>query len=225
MDPVVAWTFAVLLALAPFRASPHDRPLTWQRYAPDASREAYDERMKSIAEDATAVVREHEPLPGLSRANTLRLVLSVAFFESGFQRDVDFGTGKFGRGDFGRSWCLMQIQVGKGTVGQLVRTIPEDMRDWKGLDLVSDRRKCFRAGLEMMRRSMAGCPRAGLSIYASGKCDPDETKGRARMRFAWGSVLGRSFPKDGFSSSPEKNACIARATTPSELAACHGVGR
>lgn len=217
MSAAVAWVFAVLLALVPFTA-PRDRPLTWQRFGADVSREAYESRMKSIAEDAIAVVNEVPPLPGMSRANTLRLMLSVAYFESGFQKDVDFGTGKFGRGDFGRSWCLMQVQVGKGTVGQLVRTIPEDMRDWTGPDLVSDRRKCFRAGLEMMRRSMAACPQARLSVYASGKCDPNETKGRARLRFAWGAVLGRPFPKDGFASEAPAKASASDGPVPAPRA-------
>lgn len=202
MGSVIAWIVAALFSLAPFAATREGRPLTWQRFGADASREVYEARIRSIAEDAAAVVRDVAPLPGLSRSGTLRLMLSVAYFESGFQKDVDYGTGKYGRGDFGRSWCLMQIQVGKGTVGQLVRTMPDDMRDWTGPDLVSDRKKCFRAGLEMLRRSMAGCPKARLSIYATGKCDPDEPKGRQRLRFAWGTVLGRPFPKDGFSSPP-----------------------
>jgi hypothetical protein len=199
MNPVVAWILSALMMLAPYRVG-NNRPISMFRYGVDATAEDHAARMTSIAEDLFAVVREAPPLPGMGRAATMRLILSVAFFESGFARDVDFGTGKFGRGDFGRSWCLMQIQVGKGTTGQLVRTLPEDMRDWTGDDLVKDRKKCFRAGLEMMRRSIASCsalpPSQRLSVYATGKCDPEDQKGQSRYRFATGKVLGRPLPPD-----------------------------
>jgi hypothetical protein len=199
MNALVAWVLSALIALSPYRVG-DKRPVSMFRYGADATADDYNARMTSIAEDAVAVVRDAAPLPGLSKAASLRLMLSVAFFESGFARDVDFGTGKFGRGDFGRSWCLMQIQVGKGTVGDLVRTMPDDMKGWTGDDLVKDRRKCFRAGFEMLRRSIASCstlkPSSRLSAYATGKCDEEDAKGRARWVFSYGRVLGRAMPPE-----------------------------
>jgi len=201
MSPAVEWIVAAILLLAPYR-EPDERPVSWRRYTADASREMHALRMQSIAEDVAAVVAENPSLPGMSRASTTRLILSVAHFESGFQHDVDLGVGKFGRGDFGRSWCLMQIQVGAGTTGQLVATLPTDMREWTGRDLVTDRRKCLRTGLEMMRRSISACSAlpasSRLSAYATGACDETDEKGRSRWRFAGSGVLGRSMPKDSY---------------------------
>lgn len=199
MNPAIAWALAAVTALSPYRVT-KNYPVSMFRYGADASEEAYDARMKSIAEDAVDVVKNSQPLPGMSKLATLRVLLSVSYFESGFSRDVDYGTGKYGRGDHGQSWCLMQIHVGKGTVGQLSNKVPEEMQSWKGKDLVEDRKKCFRVGLEMLRHSMGMCSylpaSSRLSAYAIGTCSEKDEKGRARYRFTGGKVLGKHMDPD-----------------------------
>lgn len=184
-DPWETWTVESLERLSPYRA-----PLDLLSDKAHETKEQHDARYKELARDLVGVVKREKPLPGMSRANTLRLVLSIAFFESGFHQAVDLGLRR-GRGDGGRSWCLLQLQIGEGSVP----VDDEEMRTWKGPDLVSDRTKCFRAGLEIMRRSMSACAslpaRSRLSAYASGKCSEEETEGVKRWVFAWGRVLGR----------------------------------
>lgn len=46
------------------------------------------------------------------RIRTAALILSISMFESSFRKDVDLNLGSEGRGDGGRSWCLMQVQLG-----------------------------------------------------------------------------------------------------------------
>lgn len=168
METLSGWILIVLLAIA----SPTKRAIQQQspwakaslglRESTEALESAADgeARYKQIAEDLAEVVESEKPLFGgpLGRQKTAALMLSIQFFESGFRRDVDLGIGKFGRGDFGRSWCLNQIQTGK-----MPGTVPIDhpeMSKWTGEDLVKDRKKCFRAGLEILRRSMAMCKSA-----------------------------------------------------------------
>lgn len=195
----VAWSLSAVAAADAWeqwtvdsleRLSPYRQPLDLMSDKNHETREQHDARYKELARDLVTVVRKEKPLPGLSRMNTLRLALSVAFFESGFHQAVDLGYRR-GRGDGGRSWCLLQLQLGNGTVP----VEDEEMRAWKGPDLVADRTKCFRAGLEIMRRSMSACAslpaRSRLSAYASGKCSKEETEGVKRWLFAWGKILGR----------------------------------
>jgi hypothetical protein len=91
---------------------------------------------------------------------------------------VDLGKGGLSRGDSGRSWCLMQIHVGKGTTAE----------GWSGPDLVGSREKCIRAGLHILRRSAIACRRKPvdqwLNAYASGTCDRGEVESRARVDMA-----------------------------------------
>ncbi len=154
-DPWESWTVDSLERLSPYRA-----PLDLLSDRAHETKEQHDARYKELARDLVAVVKKEKPLPGMSRANSLRLILSIAFFESGFHQAVD-----------------------------------EEMSTWKGPDLVADRTKCFRAGMEIMRRSMSACAslpaRSRLSAYASGKCSEEETEGVKRWVFAWGRVLGR----------------------------------
>lgn len=201
--PVIAWILTALHFLLPYDAS-SARAVAY-RFTPDATVDAHLVRMSSIAADALDVVRSSEPLPGLSRESTLRLVLSVAYFESGFQKDVDFGLGKWGKGDGGKAFCLMQLETG-GENGTVPISDPV-IGAWTGKDLVTDRKKCFKAGLEAMRRSMRFCATqkdgderllrgsALLSAYTSGKCQANEPAARSRWQFARGKVLGRPMPK------------------------------
>ena len=136
-------------------------------------------RYTSIAEDLNAVLTSSEPLfpHDDNRVETAALVLSIVNYESGFVKSVDGGRN---RGDKGHSWCLMQVNVGYGT---LWYGTPE-MRKWTGVDLISDRKKCFKAGLEALRISMTKCPAgpngALLNMYVSGKCEIPSLEAKRR---------------------------------------------
>ncbi len=143
--------------------------------------EVREARLRSTARDAVFAVESSSPLPGMTREATLRLVLATAIVESaGLLPDVD--RGKF-RGDHGRSVCIMQINVGNG----LVQSPHAEVASWRARDLLSDRTKCFRAGLEAARWSMTLCSAAGLrgadqlAAYVSGRCTP----GFATARHRW----------------------------------------
>lgn len=97
-----------------------DRMVSWSRPGitlhPPAM-ETFDqgrERYELIANAAILAALKERPLFGgkYGRLRTLTLILSISMFESSYRKDVDMNLGKEGRGDGGRSWCLMQIQLG-----------------------------------------------------------------------------------------------------------------
>lgn len=157
-------------------------------YIPEAkeSVEAGRARYATIAESYLEVAFDEQvkPLVGgrQARLRTAAMGLGVALFESGFRRDVHLGIGRLGRGDGGRSWCLMQINIGKGKVP----TDHELIGSWYGKDLVADTRNCARAGFHLMARSISACAKLPwadrLSAYTTGKCQELEYKSRQRMR-------------------------------------------
>lgn len=192
MNEVIAWLLAFMVTAAP--------PGRKQFY-PDAieTKEEASARYQSIAADIVAVAwnPDVKPLFGgpNGRARTATMVLSIMLHESAFRRDVDFGLGKAGRGDHGRSWCLMQVQTGTG------RTIPwnkekkrfykysdpkdEVVQGWTGSELVTDRRKCIEAGIRVIGASFASCHHLPVSewlrVYASGNCEDGSDASRRRM--------------------------------------------
>jgi hypothetical protein len=180
----IASVLSVLLALAPYRVG------AAQTYQPDPSVADYEERLTSVAADMVQVVSDADPLPGMTRDETLRLMIATANDESGLHWEVDYGVGP-GRGDGGRSWCLMQIHAGKGRVAS---NDPE-IHSWTGADLVADRTKCLRAGLDAMRRSILMCRGAGLeradylSAYIAGRCIPNAPRARARWAVSRSKLL------------------------------------
>jgi hypothetical protein len=93
-----------------------------------------------------------------AREQTAALVVARAFFESAFRRDVDEGRV---RGDGGRAACLMQMHFSP--------------QGWTTDELVADRSKCFRAALELMRRSLRVCQSQQLELrlaaFTGGRCD------------------------------------------------------
>ena len=111
MNLITAWIFSFILAVA----AP-GRP----QYIPDAveSKEEGIIRLNSVAEDIAAVVWDEDEKPIFKgpqgRARTAAVLLSIILYESTFRKDVDLGLGKHARGDGGKSWCLMQINIGKG---------------------------------------------------------------------------------------------------------------
>lgn len=111
------------------------------------------------------------------RSDTMKLVMSIALFESGYRRDVDLNLGKLARGDNGRSWCLMQINIGEGSTKE----------GWTGRELIEDRKKCFSAGLELIRQSFKSCKDTDYELldrltgYTVGRCTKNEPKSRQRV--------------------------------------------
>lgn len=151
-------------------------------------------RYASIAHDLAVVVDGNRPLfsgPN-ARYQTAALILSVAYMESGFLKSVSNGTL---RGDSGRSWCYMQINIGAGNV----YVGSEEMRTWKGQDLLQDNAKCFAAGLQVLRLSMGACrgKKSGdvLSAYTSGRCQDNEPKARGRWAYASAILRRNPVPK------------------------------
>ncbi len=139
------------------------------------------ERLRATAADAVRAVEERAPLPGMSREQTLRVLVATALVESaGLLPAIDRGVT---RGDHGRSVCLMQINVGAGRV----QSADPVVSTWRAGDLLADRRKCFAAGLDAARWSVNLCRGAGLrggdqlAAYVSGRC----TAGLASARHRW----------------------------------------
>jgi hypothetical protein len=172
MHALITYLLSAMLAWAP--PSDHDYY---------AQRQDTVERYESIAKDIADVAMDpnEPPLFGgpQGRAQTALFVTSIAFYESGgYRRDVDAGDGPRSRGDGGRSWCIMQINIGRGMTAE----------QWSGRDLVLDRHKCIRAGLARIRESFSLCHSLPLidrlSGYTKGRCTPDEDLSHRRLRRA-----------------------------------------
>jgi hypothetical protein len=172
MEDLVSYLMVAMTTWVPLHAHPEPQDETTARY-------------ESIARDAVAVAYDdtEEPVFGgpHGRAETAVLMLSVASLESAFRKTVDDGVG---RGDHGRSYCLMQIHVGDGVTQE----------GWTGPDLIADRTRCFRAALHALRGSFAACRRLPLkdrmSAYASGRCYEGAEVSRVRVGRAldwWGT--------------------------------------
>lgn len=162
-------------------------------------------RYASIAEDALKIAFDPSEPPlfkgDQARYKTFALLLSVADSESGYRKDVDIGHGAASKGDSGQSWCLEQVRLGVATNGKTstrIRLIPGggieytgDKSAYGGEDLVSDRKKCFRVALHIMRMSFDQCkdqPIEGkLSMYTSGFCDRgyDASARRVKKAIKW----------------------------------------
>jgi hypothetical protein len=172
MNALIAYLLAAMVTWSP--PGDHDY------YEP---REETLERYASIARDVAAVALDpgEGPLFGgpLGRLQTGLVLASVAFYESGgYRRDVDLGIGRKARGDSGRSWCLMQINLGDGVTDER----------WSGRDLVLDRQKCLRVGLRRMRESFDMCKTLTfvdrLSGYTVGRCTADDDFSHRRLKRA-----------------------------------------
>lgn len=145
--------------------------IAWMPPQRDADRVRYE----SIAKDMVAVAYDPNEAPVFTgdagRAKTALLMASIASLESGYRADVDDGRTT---GDHGQSFCLMQVRVvGKTAEG------------WTGRDLVSDRKKCFRAALKRIRISFEWCKDHAvddrLSGYTVGTCRDGEPLSRNRV--------------------------------------------
>jgi hypothetical protein len=168
---VIAWMTSMLTALAPA-----DRAIE----AEDQS--ARSARIEQIAADIVDVVYDpnEKPIFGgkWQRERTAATVAVFAAEESvNFAPSVDQG---LTRGDTGRSWCIMQMNIGTKKTSE----------GWTGPDLIKDRKKCIRAGLHALRRSYWTCSQnredERFAAYASGRCDRGQTLVRRRSaRVDW----------------------------------------
>lgn len=146
--------------------------------------EGIAQALADVAEDP-----DEKPLYGgeLGRARTAVTLLAVSWMESGWRRDVDLGVGKLARGE-GVDSCLVQIRVGGGLTAE----------GWSHADLTGDRRRCFRAGLHLMRRSYSACrteaPEHLLAAYASGSCKGVLGQKRSRERILLARRMLARFP-------------------------------
>ena len=175
-----AWILNVFVSLLP---PTHVQP-RWQAESHETVEEI-QQRYDATATDLAEVLSTEKPLfkgpKGLLQ--TAALVASVIIHESTLRKAVDTGQVL---GDGGKSWCLMQVNVGEGQV--LVGN--EELRSWYGKDLVADRKKCFRAGLAVLRarmylcRSLAGTPGVISGYIHGSKCLPDDERSFKRWEMA-----------------------------------------
>jgi len=198
-EPVVDWIVGFMS-----RHAPPGRT-TYYVEAQETKEDA-EKRYRSIAKDLVEVVYDpaNKPLFGGSkgRSRTITVLLGIMLYESGFGRNVDYGVGKFARGDNGNSWCLMQMNVGKGRAWKNAGgwNVKHD-RPWRygdkaedlvdgasGPEMVEDRRKCFTEGLRLIRISFRSCRsyplKERLRVYASGSCKYGAKGSRIRMSAA-----------------------------------------
>lgn len=177
---------------------------SWRTPAPSFSREVPEDaaeaqsRYQDIARDAIQVAYDPEEAPlfrgEFGRAKTLALILSIADSESGYRKDVDTGVA---RGDHGKSWCLMQVQLAQPVRGKTPIRIGlkggryeyffrKSDRGFGGEDLVSNRQACFRVALHIARESFQICSRLPmadrLAIYTSGGCYNQAGREASRIR-------------------------------------------
>jgi len=169
------------------------------RETPEVGKQRYEE----IANALISVIYDPEEPPIFSgkygRARTLALILSVAYFESGFRKDVDLGIGPLARGDNGQSWCMMQVLLGRPGLdgntrtrillnGHAYKMTSDPNEGWGGNELVTDRMKCFRIGLNLIRKSFFSCTQIPiedrLSVYGAGKCLVNWAPSRYRVKKA-----------------------------------------
>lgn len=195
MDPIIAWILSFIVSVAP----PGRK--TFYPEAQETRVEA-QERYESIAEDIVDVVYDPNTKAlfrgSNGRSRTVSVILSIMLHESGFMRNVDYGVGKYARGDQGNSWCLMQLNIGAGrTLKWNVKhdrpprwgDDPADIFDgYKGEELVKDRQLCIREGLKILRLSFSSCRGLPLNqrlrVYASGSCENGAEGSAARMNTA-----------------------------------------
>ncbi len=195
LETVTTWILSLIMTSAP----------PGRKIYYDEGQETIEEataRYESIADDIIAVVYDPATIPlfkgPTGRARTVSVILSVMLHESSFMRHVDYGLGKYARGDHGQSWCLMQLRIGNGKTMRwdTVRGRPaaigahsEDVFEgYKGEDLVSDRKLCISEGLKVLAVSFGGTYGLPLEdrlrVYASGSRDKGSDASHNRMNLA-----------------------------------------
>jgi hypothetical protein len=180
-----AWILSVLHIIAPVK----ERTV----YIRNESATEMTARYELLAKQMAKAIQTRDKLfdNDADGVKTAALVLSIAKYESDF--DARVARGKL-RGDNGRSWCYMQMNIGNNPLSYG----PTEIRGWKGADLVQDPTKCFIAGIETLRISMSACKYfkgAGqISAYTSGTCQNGEKGAIYRWGYAQ-LLLKRHAPK------------------------------
>ena len=86
----------------------------------------------------------------------------------------------------------MQLHLGKKSVQKADGTWMEDSaantdEGYSGRDLLADRAKCVKSGINVLRKSLSACRQLPikdwLRAYASGTCEHGEQESQRRMRF------------------------------------------
>lgn len=196
MNVVIAWLMSFMVAMV---------PPTMKQWYPEAKEapEAASARYESIATDVSIIVWDPANPPlfkgPYGREKTAAVLESIMLHEGHFRRDVDYGLGKWGRGDGGRSWCLMQIRFDSPTGGKTRDwnktrghyVLPSDPKTdeieagWTGPELIQDRQKCILTGYRYVQNSFKQCAKLDvlqwLRVYAKGNCDEGEEQSKARM--------------------------------------------
>lgn len=165
------------------------------------SHEQADARYREIAEAILSVAFDSEEEPifegAFGRSKTAVFIMHKFYMESGFRKDVQYGLGRErldsqGWNDFGRSWCLGQVMLGRKVVrtenGKWTTDSAQTTREgWTGRDLVGDTEKCVRATLHIAQRSIAACrslpAEEQLAAYISGTCESERGKAESRRRY------------------------------------------
>lgn len=189
IENLVHWIVGIIISVAPPGVQHHlpkqkaNEP-AWIANARETESEAL-ERYNSIASDLVEVVFDEQVQPLFDgpngRTHTAVLMLGIMKHESGFRKDVDKNIGPRARGDNGRSWCMLQMNIGKGRTqawnfvqhrepkwGDLKEEI---RKGYLGTQLIEDRKLCFSEGLNLITRSFKAGTKLEdkLRIFASGK--------------------------------------------------------
>lgn len=164
---ILVWAVALMASWHPL-----DKKSPWPELR-DETVEQRRERYTELAEAAKSVAFDSTNPPlfdGLDgRERTMVLLLSVAYHESAFHNRVTSMRGSDKkRSDHGRSWCAMQILLGRDGVGKrkgghLGRLIPEG---WTGPQLEADPKKCLLVGYRFLQASFDRCAKVAVELRA-----------------------------------------------------------
>jgi len=177
---IFTWLFAMMVSVSPI-----------SQHTAETEAEA-TARYESIAQDVVEVVFDESQKPLFDgadgRIKTAAVMIGIDYFESNYRKDVDVGSL---RGDNNGSWCLAQINLGGSRIkvnddGSFSYFEWRSADGWSGKDLVSDRKKCFKAQLAILRTSFKCDVREDFKLnrYASGVCDKGGQASFVRMALA-----------------------------------------
>jgi hypothetical protein len=226
-EAFVTWILTTMVAMSP----PHRQH--WEAAAQESHAQA-DQRYLEIATTIVDGVFDPAVEPVFTgsrgRQNTAMLVTVWWHAESGFRRDVDLGTGrartaKAGWNDFGRSWCMGQINLGRKRIpdpskpGTWIEDSPTTTPEgWSGKELCEDRTKCFLTTLRVMRQSVGACrslpASERLAAYAAGTCSSEAGRAISRQRMAlYTRLLAKNRPPHTDAEVMESGQPVVVATT------------
>lgn len=178
LKPVVSWLFGTMLAAVPPERLSYGRTYAEAVESADQTKARYEEFASVVARVAYDPAEKPVFSGPDGRARTAALMLSVAFFESGFRRDVALGQGKHARGDNGRSCTPWQFNIGAG----------KNMYGHTCEELLRDPEQAARDALGVLRSAMYVCAdlpvEERLSLYTTGRCEPGQPGAKARFATA-----------------------------------------